>query len=133
MFVNNQIVTYYTATANTVVTGLSNNGVYYVVSANSTGLKLSASQGGANIDISIPALANSDSTGHYLRGYVASVPHTGFLNPDSSPAANTVQYYNNNGSLMQGFKYFAIKIVLLSTDRVNYPRINDLRAIALQK
>jgi hypothetical protein len=133
VFVNNQIVTYYTATANTIVTGLANNGIYYVVSANSTGLKLSAAQGGANINISIPALANSDSTGHYLRGYIASTPRTGFLNPDSTPAASTVQYYNNNGSLMQGFKYFAIKIVLLSSDKVNYPRINDLRAIALQK
>jgi hypothetical protein len=43
-----------------------------------------------------------------------------------------VQYTNTNGVLFTGFKYFAIKIVLVSTDSAVVPRILDLRSIALQ-
>jgi hypothetical protein len=126
-FVNNQIVYYYTAVGNTVISGLSNATYYYAVSANSTGLKLSASQGGANINITA---SSTVETGHYLRGYVsANIAHTAFTNPDNS---SIVEYYDNSNSRWTGYKYFAIKIVLTSTDRVNYPRLNDVRAIALQ-
>ena len=126
-FVNNQIVYYYTGTGNTVISGLANATYYYVVSANSTGLKLSASQGGANINITA---ASANEIGHYLRGYVsANIAHTAFTNPDNS---SIVEYYDNIGSRWSGYKYFAIKIVLTSSDRVNYPRLNDVRAIALQ-
>lgn len=135
-FVNNQIVFYFTSTGNTVnsslanltaFAGLSNANYYYVVSANSLGLKLSASQGGANLNINASPVSE---TGHNLRGYVtANVINTAFTNPDFS---STVEYYDNSGSRWQGYKYFAIKIVLTSTDRVNYPRLNDVRAIALQ-
>jgi hypothetical protein len=125
--VNNQIVYYYTAVGNTVLSGLSNATYYYAVSANSTGLKLSASQGGANINITA---SSTVEIGHYLRGYVsANIAHTAFTNPDNS---SIVEYYDNSNSRWTGYKYFAIKIVLTSTDRVNYPRLNDVRAIALQ-
>lgn len=126
-FVNNQVVYYYTAVGNTVVTGLANATYYYAVSANSTGLKLSASQGGANINITA---SSTNEIGHYLRGYVsANIAHTAFTNPDNS---SIVEYYDNSNSRWTGYKYFAIKIVLTSSDRVNYPRLNDVRAIALQ-
>jgi hypothetical protein len=135
-FVNNQVVFYYTGVGNTVnsslsnttaFAGLSNATYYYVVSANSLGLKLSASQGGANLNINASPVSE---TGHYLRGYVsANVAKTAFTNPDNS---SIVEYYDSTNSRWTGYKYFAIKIVLTSTDRVNYPRLNDVRAIALQ-
>ena len=59
--------------------------------------------------------------------------NTAYLNPESSPTTNVIEYYNKSGSRMQSFKYFAIKLVYTSSDRVNIPRVNDLRAIALQK
>lgn len=59
---NNDIVKYYTAAGNTALTGLSNNGQYYVVSANSAGIKLAATRGGANINITKSVTEN----GHYI-------------------------------------------------------------------
>ena len=129
-FTNNQVILYYTAVGNTVITGLANNTNYFVVNATSTSLQLSASQGGSPLAINATSIVES---GHYIKGYNAPFPHTAYLNPDSTPVGNIVEYYNNNNSRMQNFKYFAIKVVLLSSDRVNYPRLNDVRAIALQK
>jgi hypothetical protein len=54
------------------------------------------------------------------------------------PAANLtgtggeVQYVNSESVTYTGFKYFAIKIVLLSSTTSNVPRVRDFRAIALQ-
>ena len=58
----NDIVKYSTAVGNTALTGLSNNGQYYVVSANSVGVKLSSTRGGANVDITQSLSEN----GHFL-------------------------------------------------------------------
>lgn len=58
----NDIVKYSTAVGNTALTGLSNNGQYYVVSANSVGVKLSSTRGGANVDITKSLSEN----GHFL-------------------------------------------------------------------
>jgi hypothetical protein len=44
----------------------------------------------------------------------------------------TVEYYNSAGSRFLGFKEFAIKIVLLSSNPVKVPRLQDVRCIALQ-
>jgi hypothetical protein len=130
-FANNQLVQYYTGPSSTALTGLVNNQIYYVVNSNSTTLKLSDSQGGANINITASASVSADiDIGHFIQGYIPTVRNTAFLNPDNSEIA---EYYNNSSSRFESFKYFAIKIVLTSTDRVNYPRLNDVRAIALQK
>lgn len=59
---NNDIVKYTTAAGNTALTGLSNNTQYYVVSANSAGIKLAATRGGANINITKSVTEN----GHYI-------------------------------------------------------------------
>jgi hypothetical protein len=42
-----------------------------------------------------------------------------------------VEYRNTAGSRFVGFKEFAIKIVLLSSNPVKVPRLNDVRGIAL--
>jgi hypothetical protein len=65
-FGNGNRVKYYTGQSNVVVTGLSNNNIYYVVAANSTGLALSVTSGGANINITG---LNPGSNGHYLKYY----------------------------------------------------------------
>jgi hypothetical protein len=62
VFANNDRVVYYTADGNTALTGLTNNTSYWVVTANSTGVKLSATRGGANLNIS----SGVSETGHYL-------------------------------------------------------------------
>jgi hypothetical protein len=60
-FVNNDIVVYLVDAGNTAITGLANNVSYYVVQANSTGVKLSTSEDGSVIDISNN---NISETGH---------------------------------------------------------------------
>lgn len=67
-FSNGDRVRYYTAEGNTALSALSNNELYYVVYANSTGLALSNTSGGANAGI-LPQ--NPGGTGHYLRYYNA--------------------------------------------------------------
>lgn len=68
LFANGNQVRYLTAAGNTAVAGLTNNSLYYVRYANSTGLTLSETLTGANVDIT--ALSPGDS-GHYLRYYNA--------------------------------------------------------------
>ena len=52
-----------------------------------------------------------------------------FANSDTA----VVQYTNNNGEIFyDGFKEYAIKMVLLSENAAVVPRLNDVRAIALQ-
>jgi hypothetical protein len=127
-FTNNQLLYYYADASNTVVSGLANTTFYYAVQANSTGLCLSTAQNGSNINIT--STGTTASVGHYLRGYNTATPHSAFLNADNS---GILEYFNNSNSRSTSFKYFQIKIVMTSTDRVNIPRINDIRAIALQK
>lgn len=43
-----------------------------------------------------------------------------------------VEYKNTTGSRFVGYKEFAVKIVLLSSNPVKVPKLNDVRAIALQ-
>jgi len=62
-FVNNDLVVYTTDTGNTVISGLTNTGSYYVVSANSTTIKLSTTRGGSPIDITA---SSTSETGHNI-------------------------------------------------------------------
>jgi hypothetical protein len=45
---------------------------------------------------------------------------------------NIVRYMDQNGVVHDGFKQFAIKIVPISNTSYNYPRVHDMRALALQ-
>ena len=67
-FVNNDVVTYLVAAGNTALTNLTNAASYYIVSANSTGVKLATTQGGTAIDLT----AGSSETGHSLTGQTAT-------------------------------------------------------------
>ena len=66
LFANGNQVRYITSTGNTAVSGLTNNAVYYVRYANSTGLALSETSSGANVDITA---LNPGGSGHILRFY----------------------------------------------------------------
>ncbi|QIG65714.1 hypothetical protein phiOC_p048 [Ochrobactrum phage vB_OspM_OC] len=57
-----------------------------------------------------------------------SIPSSALTGPNEE-----VQYTNPNGIKFTGFKYFAIKVVLLSGNTSLVPRCKDLRVIALQK
>lgn len=48
---SNDVVLYYTSAGNTALSGLTNATYYYVVSANTTGIKLSSTRGGSAINI----------------------------------------------------------------------------------
>jgi len=59
VFANGDSVSYTVPTSNTVVTGLANNTSYFVVDANSSGFALSATRGGAKINITASALTET--------------------------------------------------------------------------
>jgi len=66
-FANGDIVRYTTATSNTIVQGLSNNTLYYVVGTSGTTIKLATTANGTAINITSNTLASGASTsGHYL-------------------------------------------------------------------
>jgi hypothetical protein len=61
--VNNDVVKYYTSNGNTALSGLSNNSYYYVVAANSVGVKLSSTRGGTACNITA---SSTSENGHFL-------------------------------------------------------------------
>lgn len=67
VFQNNDIVRYLVAAGNTPVGGLANNTLYYVVQANTTGVKLSSSLNGSAISLT----AGVTELGHSLTGETA--------------------------------------------------------------
>ena len=69
IFANGQQVTYSTAAGNTVVTGLTNNSLYFVRFANSAGLALSDTASSANINITA---TSTSETGHFLTANIVN-------------------------------------------------------------
>lgn len=62
-FNNNDVVRYTTPAGNTAITGLTNNSIYYVVLANTSGVKLSSTRGGSVLTITAKAASEN---GHLL-------------------------------------------------------------------
>ena len=54
--------------------------------------------------------------------------NSGFINIQNN---NVIRYYNSSYSAFDGYKNFAIKIVLLSATEYRVPHVNDIRAIAV--
>lgn len=71
-FLVNDALTYTVSTGNTVVGGLANGTVYYVVAANSTTIKLANTQGGTALNLT----AGVSETGHNLTGQQATAVAT---------------------------------------------------------
>ena len=82
-----------------------------------------------------PSVRSSPINIYDWREYEYNIPTTapatyaGFRN-----ASNyyILEYTDSTGAIYRSFKTFMIKIVLLSSDRIYVPKINDIRAIALQ-
>jgi hypothetical protein len=70
LFANGGQVRYVISSNTAVVSGLEAEALYYVRYANSTGLALSITAGGANVDLTA---ANPGSNGHFLRYYNADM------------------------------------------------------------
>lgn len=65
-FANDDLLVYTTAAGNTILSGLTNTGSYYVVSSNSTGIKLSTTRGGSAIDLTASSISEN---GHIFTRY----------------------------------------------------------------
>jgi hypothetical protein len=65
-FRNGEKTTYFANTSNTVISGLANATVFFVVNANTTTLQLSSTPNGTAIDITGAATSGAGSNGHYL-------------------------------------------------------------------
>jgi hypothetical protein len=82
-----------------------------------------------------PDLRSSPINRFDFKEYVYNVPTT----PPVTNAAfknesnfGILEYTDDNSSIYQSYKTFVIKIVLLSSEGIYVPKINDLRGIALQ-
>lgn len=93
--VDGQYVRYSTSAGNTVISGLSNNGFYFIVSSNTTGVKLSTTSGGANVDI---AASVANESGHNIISYVNTLSNDERL-IYTTPVGNTaISGLSNNTS-----------------------------------
>lgn len=88
-----------------------------------------------NIDGSVKFTSNTTPiNGYYVSSNTSAqlLKQTAWLNPSSTPWANVIQYAESGGSIDKTYIKFAIKIVLTSTNGIYVPKVNDVRAIALQ-
>lgn len=69
-FVNNDIVTYTVAAANTAIGGLASGTQYFVITANSTAIQLAATSGGPAINLT--SAAETAQAGHSITGQTAT-------------------------------------------------------------
>lgn len=94
-FANDVIVRYVADTANTPVLGLSNNTNYYVVSSNSTVLRLSNTSGGNAIELT----AGATETGHALVLYnTAANGHNLYVYHNEIPDGYRITYQGATGN-----------------------------------
>lgn len=105
-FVNGDALLYTVDAGNTAIGGLANGTTYYVVSGNSTGVKLANASGGSALDIT--SAVGADESGHNLR-------RTGFLEIGSNvfQDGDYVTYTVSAGNtaltgLTSGNKYYVI-------------------------
>ena len=74
------------------------------------------------------AVSNSSLRGSGLNIDVITHENSGFLNNQNF---NIVRYFNSSLAKYDGFKVFAVKIVLLSPNSFSVPRVAEYRAIAV--
>ena len=82
-----------------------------------------------------PSLVSSTVNNLDFKEYVYGLPTTAPSNYAAfKPAGFTerVRYQDSSGAIYFTFKSFIIKIVLLSSNKINVPKVKDIRGIALQ-
>jgi hypothetical protein len=77
---NGQSVTYRTSSGNTALTGLANNTAYFVIAANSSSLRLSATLDG--LPTTLSKVSGTTNSGHNLLKSFMSIPNNLFVNGD---------------------------------------------------
>lgn len=71
---------------------------------------------------------NCSFTSSGAKVYKLQTPKAAFLN---EPNDKVVRYFANNGGIFDGFRTFALKVVLLADNTYRAPRVADIRSIAL--
>lgn len=81
------------------------------------------------------AVYSSSSNRNDFLELVYDVPtySNGYRSGANTSNDNILEYRNTSRARFVGFKYFAVKIVLVNQNSSNPPRVKDLRAIALQR
>lgn len=127
-----------TVSGNTVITGTSGNvntdisignvvRVYSPYIADSFFIDTVTAANTTTFTVSQP-VSNSSLVGTGWTVDVIDRPNSAFLDKQNQ---EIVTYYNQSLSKYVGYDSFTIKIVLLSTDAVNVPFVDDVRAIAV--
>lgn len=88
-----------------------------VVASNTTTLTVATGPG-----------SNASILGSGFKISVLSRPRSAFLDAQSG---NVLTYFNKSGAVFRGYDKFAVKLVLLSSDGVRIPYVDDVRAIAV--
>jgi hypothetical protein len=107
----------------------------YVKFLNNTDSDILSNKVWTKLEAENPELRSSPIDIYDFKEFVYNVPFTApvtyaaFRNASNF---NIVQYTDASGEIYPSFKTFAIKIVLLSSDGIYVPKVNDLRGIALQ-
>jgi hypothetical protein len=73
-FISNDIVKYYTDIGNTVLTGLSNNTLYYISNPNSTSISLSSTANGTIIGLTPSLSENGHNIRLYRNNFINDIP-----------------------------------------------------------
>ena len=108
-FANNDSVLYYTASGNTVIGGLTNNEIYYVIQANTNTFKLTTVSGNTSGIIELSPSQTAEA-GHYLlRGfnsitnaasyYVMDANSSGFKLSTNGNRNNIIHFKSSNTNL----------------------------------
>jgi hypothetical protein len=81
------------------------------------------------------AVYSSSSNRNDFLELVYDVPtySNGYRSGANTTNSKIIEYRNSARARFVGYKYFAIKIVLVNQNSSNPPRVRDLRAIALQR
>jgi hypothetical protein len=102
-FANGDFVTYYTNTGNTVLTGLANNGTYYIVGASASSVKLSLTLNGTPINLT--AASSVLETGHNLSATPVADVQSVFI--DQTTGANYVRIQNKTNTFANTFALYS--------------------------
>lgn len=123
-FVNNDLILYYTATGNTALTGLSNNSYYFIVSANSTGVKLSDTLGGSARDITASSVSES---GHFLKMQKIKV-NSNFSYANSDAKMQHINY-TVSSSVEPGIQSSTATVASVATGTIEIKNISGIFSI----
>lgn len=87
------------------------------------------------LDLRNPTLRSSSVNNVDYKEFVYGVPAsapvaTAAFKPVGSE--NSIRYVDSGGAIYQLYKSFVVKIVLTSSNKIYVPKVNDIRAIALQ-